>query len=181
MRAVQGGSESAFRELYDLLYDPLYRVCLRVLHDPILAHDAVQECFLRVYIKKHGCNPETAMAWIYAVTRNTAITFYREQQRSAARIDLLDPHDLEDLADSITDLTPESLDLVNTPVEAALRRLPLEQQELLHNRYYNDYSLKRIAQEYEWSMSATKMRLKRAREALRALLVAVLLSCIINL
>src|SRR5207253_5387905 len=117
--------ESALAELYDRYGRAAYGLALRVVRDPALAEDAVQEAFLALWRSAARFVPERSKAstWILTLVHRRAVDAVRREQRRRADT-------LENAPE------PESLDTVEEEawlrlqrerVQDALRKLPDEQ------------------------------------------------------
>jgi len=75
--------ESALAELYDRYGRLAYGLALRILRDPALAEDAVQEGFLAVWRNAQRFVPERAKAstWILTLVHRRAVDLVRREQR----------------------------------------------------------------------------------------------------
>src|ERR1700757_684847 len=82
--------EVALAELYDRFGRIAYGLALRVLRDPSLAEDAVQEAFLAVWRTAGRFVPERAKAstWILTLVHRRAVDIVRRENRR--RADTLD-------------------------------------------------------------------------------------------
>jgi RNA polymerase sigma-70 factor (ECF subfamily) len=128
------------------------------------AEDILQEVFIRVHY--HLCcsqewnKPE---AWIYQISRNLIIDYYR-RRRSTVEIseDLPDEEDLLD-DDPQTQL---ALSLKDT-----IALIPEPYRQALILAEYQGFSQKEIANRLGISYSGAKSRVQRAREKLRDLLL----------
>ena len=69
----------ALAELYDRYGRLAYSLALRVVRDPAIAEDLVQETFLRVWNCVHSIDPrKNALGpWLLAIARNRAIDYLR--------------------------------------------------------------------------------------------------------
>ncbi len=81
--AIQGGSQTALRQLYDLESRRLYGIALRILGRPDQAADAVQETFLQVWQNAAAYMPErgAAAAWLTGIVRYRALDIRRRHSR----------------------------------------------------------------------------------------------------
>lgn len=59
---VAGGMPAALAELYGLCAAPILGLCLRILGDQALAEDALQEFFLRVWVRARLFEPKRGAA-----------------------------------------------------------------------------------------------------------------------
>ena len=75
--------EAALAELYDRFGRVAYGLALRILRDPALAEDAVQEGFLAVWRNAQRFVPERAKAstWILTLVHRRAVDIVRREQR----------------------------------------------------------------------------------------------------
>ena len=73
--AMAHGDRTAVAELYGLVGGRLYGVAQRILRDPGLAEDAVQEAFLKVWRNAHRFDAAkgTASTWLSVIVRRVAI------------------------------------------------------------------------------------------------------------
>ena len=125
------------------------------------AEDLCQDVFEKVYAKLDRFDPEKASisTWIYSITRNSVIDFYRRSH----------PHDEinENIAtgDSIDDdlLNDETL----AELAVALEKLPEQLREIIVLRYYDGSPLTEIAKKMNLSYGAIKLRHTKALEMIR--------------
>ena len=74
---VQTGSQSAFRRLFEIYSDKVYRTSFYILRDKQYAEDIVQEVFLKVYKSIHKLTKvETFEVWLYRITVNTCSSYF---------------------------------------------------------------------------------------------------------
>jgi RNA polymerase sigma-70 factor (ECF subfamily) len=148
----------------DLMYRqtirPLYAyVSQRVGGDRSLAEDLVQEAWLRALDDWAAKGvPNEPLAWLIRVSRNILVSHFRRirpQQLEPTVIDLEDPR----LAPS----TPESAAVIGWGM-AQLRRT---HSDILEAFYFDEKSLREIADERSISERAVEGRLHRAREKLK--------------
>src|SRR5689334_20464971 len=76
---LQRRDPEALAELYDRHGSMVFRLILRIVRDPGIAEDLVQETFLRVWNRASSFDPERGAAapWLLAVARNRAIDYLR--------------------------------------------------------------------------------------------------------
>ena len=125
------------------------------------AEDLCQDVFEKVHTKLDKFDPDKASisTWIYSITRNSVIDFYRRSH----------PHDEinENIAvdDSIDDdmLNDETLE----ELAEALEKLPTQLREIIVLRYYDGSPLTEIAKRMNLSYGAIKLRHAKALELIR--------------
>ena len=141
-------------------YQPeLLRVCYFYLKDRMLAEDAVQETFVRVW-RKLGSYHEDGRekAWIYRI----AINCCRDTQRTGWFRRML-PTGRPQLFPEENVVVPEDTIALNM----AIHDLPLRLREVILLYYYQNFTSTEIAEILGISQPAVSERLKRARRQLR--------------
>lgn len=88
----------AFDRLYHATSSKLFGVCLRVLRNRPEAEEAVQEVFVKIWLKadRFSVTGQSPMSWLIAIARNQAIDRLRRQRDMVgglddAALDLRDP------------------------------------------------------------------------------------------
>ena len=164
---VARADEEALAELYDRFGRVAYGLALRIVRDPALAEDAVQEGFLAVWRSAARFVAERAKAstWILTLIHRRAVDLVRrEQPRRAEPIDAA-PHD------SGHDTEEEAwLRLRRTRVQEALKRLPDKQREALELAYYGGFTQSELADRLGEPLGTIKSRMFSGLASLRELL-----------
>jgi RNA polymerase sigma factor (sigma-70 family) len=164
---VARADEGALAELYDRFGNVAYGLALRVVRDPTLAEDAVQEAFLAVWRSAARFVPGRAKAstWLLTLVHRRAVdTVRREQPRRAEPLEVApEPtaHVTEDEA---------WLRLQRTRVQDALRRLPDQQREALELAYYGGFTQSELADRLGEPLGTIKSRMFAGLARLRELL-----------
>lgn len=137
----------------------LYAVAFNVCKNAEDAEDVVQDTFIQYHmIKKEFDNEKHIRAWLIRVTINKAKNMNRTFWR-------LNKMSLEDYMETLTFETPESERLFET-----VMNLPQKYRIVIHLFYYEDYSIKEIAEILKISISNVKVRLSRGRLLLKQIL-----------
>ena len=126
------------------------------------AEDLCQDVFMKVHTKLESFDPEKASVstWIFSITRNSVIDFYR-RSRPFAEMDENLPEDGAIDDGLLNDETLEEL-------AAALEKLPLQLREIIVLRYYDGLPLTEIGKKLDLSYGAIKLRHAKALNELRA-------------
>lgn len=125
------------------------------------AEDLLSEVFEKILRKLDAFDPEKASlsTWIFTVTRNTVIDFFRRSKPS------------EELDENLSDDTELDESLLNSEtlseLAAALRKLPQQLMDIIVLRYYDGKPLTEIAQLMNLSYGAVKLRHQNAVMLLR--------------
>lgn len=125
------------------------------------AEDLCADVFEKVFRKIDGFDKEkaTLSTWVYAITRNTVIDYFRKM-KPTEEIDESIP------ADTTVDaslLKKETL----SDLAKALKTLPQEQQDIVVLLYYDRIPLTQIAQMMHLSYGMVKQRHQKALAALK--------------
>lgn len=88
----------AFDRLYNATSAKLFGTCLRILKDRAEAEEAVQEVFVKIWLKadSFGVTDQSPMSWLIAIARHQAIDRLRAHRQAAtsledAAMDIRDP------------------------------------------------------------------------------------------
>ncbi len=152
-------------QLFAEFADATYTLSYRILGDRHLAEDVVQETFIKVIRALPTYRGEGPIAaWIYRIGYREAITMSRKR-----RDDVTDPDSAVfanlPAAESVED-TVMSMDLVER-IDVAMGSLSEPVRAAFTLRDIQGLPTREVAEILDVSQSAVKMRLARAREALR--------------
>ena len=138
---------------------------MHLLADPEEALDQTQEIFCKVYTRLHTFRAEAKFStWLFVLTRYHCLTVLDTlKKRPFVRLDTTN----EWLGGSVQPDEP-TLDERWVRAERTLSRLSTQDQQLLRRRYLANKDVATLATEARVSVSAMKMRLKRARDQARA-------------
>lgn len=136
--------------------DSLFSVAFNVCANASDAEDVVQDTFLQYHTEsKPFADEQHIRAWLIRVAINKAknlrLSFWRRKSVP-----------LEEYMERLTFETPEAGSLFEE-----VMRLPEKYRVVLHLFYYEDYSVKEIAEILHLSESNVKVRLSRGRTLLK--------------
>ena len=152
-----------FSHLYNRYADRVYSKCIALLKNDMLAEDALQEIFLKIFLNLGKFGHQSKFStWVYSVSYNYCIDQIRRQKKDR---ELFADNDTDiekyDLRDEIDDT--QMLEMNVQHLEATLKYLSDDDRILLLMKYQDDMSVKDICLVLDKSESAIKMRLKRAK------------------
>jgi RNA polymerase sigma factor (sigma-70 family) len=157
---------TAGQELFSRYFDELCRFFESKCHQD--ADDLVQRTMLACLGAKHQFRKQASFrTYLFAVARHELYHYLRSRHRDGERTDLL----TTSLAEIVT--TPASRIARNADrvrIVEALRRLPVEQQTLLEMHYWHELDSEALGEILEIAPGAVRVRLHRARAALREVL-----------
>lgn len=151
--------ELALAALYDRYGTVTYRLALRVVRDPSLAEDAVQEAFLTVWRTAGSFLAERAKpsTWILTLAHRRAVDLVRREERRRA-VSLEETELPEDPSGRATEEEIELLERRRV-VQEALRQLPDEQRQALELAYYAGLTQSELADRLSVPLGTIKSRM----------------------
>ncbi|MEZ0540059.1 RNA polymerase sigma factor [Fibrella arboris] len=154
-----------FTELHNRYQQKVYQSCLQFLHNPEEAMDQTQEIFCKVYTRLHTFRAEAKFStWLFVLTRYHCLSVLDTlKKRSFVPLDSVG----ETMIGQVQWDEP-SLDERWFQAERTLNKLSTQDQQLLRRRYLANKDVATLASEAHVSVSAMKMRLKRARDQARS-------------
>jgi len=172
------GDQHAFEELIGLYGPRLLLKAEQMLGCPDEAKDCVQECYIQVHKNIATFRQEADIfSWMYRILVNSCLTKMRK--RSAATMESLDELQpifeygcrIEPLWQSLP-TTEEILEKkgAQKQVLTAIQSLPHSMRDVLYLRDIEGHNTAEVAEMLSLSLSATKVRLHRARAALKKIL-----------
>lgn len=179
LKEVAQGEEAAFAELLRRYENAILTFCYSFTRERGMAEDLAQETFLRVYRNAARYKPVAKFStWLYKIAANLCINeIKRNRLRPVLALDEpagSDPEGtrvIERLASGDdTPLTGAEKHEIQSLIRSAIDHLPDDQRTTLVLVEYHHLQYQEIAEILGVSVSAIKMRVKRARETLKELL-----------
>ncbi len=134
-----------FNKYYEEHMPQIYGyIYMRTGRDKTLAEDIVSEIFLKAIEHFHQYSKEkgTFKSWIFQITRNYLIDYYRSKKNQAST-------SLEDLANVLKDPSNTEKfaqeEIEKEVIKQAIDTLPESKKELILLRYFSGYSYEEIA------------------------------------
>jgi RNA polymerase sigma factor (sigma-70 family) len=155
-----GKSQDAFSELVRRHLNLVYSAALRQVRSPQLAEEVSQSVFTDLARAADKLTPDTILtAWLYQVTRRTAIDVIRRESRRQAR---------ERLAVEMAVMnTAAHWNHIEPLLEDAMETLDDADRAAILLRYFENKSLREVGQSLGTSDDAAQKRVSRAVERLR--------------
>ncbi|MBN2536359.1 MAG: sigma-70 family RNA polymerase sigma factor [Spirochaetales bacterium] len=167
-----GMNREQFAEVYDNYASRIYQFIYYKTYHKETAEDITSQTFLRAFENLDHFDPEkgSISAWIYQIARNLVVDHYRAKKKTV---------DIDDVWDLAGEQNVE-LDVQNKEqleeLREVLKKLPVEQRDILILRIWQELSYKEIAQIIGKTEGACKMMFSRVIATLRKnLSVAALL------
>ncbi len=147
-------------KIYDNFAEELRGFIRNKVDNKLTADDILQDVFIKIHSSIDTLKEETKLrGWLYQITRNTIIDYYRKEKPST--------DEFPDLSffEDIEEETPQEK-LANSILEM-IEDLPIKYSEALCLNECHGLSQKETAEKLNISYSGTKSRIQRGREMLR--------------
>ena len=166
IQSLAEGDQQAFLTVYDCYAAKVNALTLHVLSDPMLAEEATQDTFVKVwsrarlYLSERG----TFVSWLLTIARRTALDRVRLEAR---RPRLSDSNVPEEIWSSLRDESQDADEARWKSLYFAVQSLSHNQRLVIELAYYQGLSRSEIAAELGWPLGTVKTRLRAAMQALR--------------
>jgi RNA polymerase sigma-70 factor, ECF subfamily len=176
MHELAEGSETAFDQLLSRYESPVITFCYAFMRNRDSAEDLAQETFMRVFRNARRYQPVAKFTtWLYRIAANLCINELKKgrlrQSRSLDESAGPDPEGtkvIERIAsDCASPLSEVERHEAQKLIGKAIDHLPDDQRTTLVMVEYHHMQYQEIAEILGVTVSAIKMRVKRARETLR--------------
>ena len=168
IHAARGGDVRAFAALVDMYYARCLRFALHMLANRSDAEEAVQDTFVRLYRALPTYREQDSFEpWLFRILGNRCRSAGAKERRHA---DFLE---YGDVPERTTAALHDGEIAWREEIELALRALPVEQREAFLMRHVEGMSYEDMSLATGAGLSALKMRVKRACDALRLRLTEV--------
>lgn len=148
--------------LYRKYSRQMFHVCMSYTGDKDEAKDILQEAFLKVFRNLQNYQESGSFeGWIRRIVSNTAIDFYRSNQRMAYSIPIEEARDIPVAESNDTEIKLEAEEVFQ-----AVRELPEGARLVFQLFAVEGYSHKEIAGKLDISESTSKSQYQRARSLL---------------
>ena len=160
-RYTRQNAEDAFAELVRRHLDLVFSAALRQVRSPQLAEEVAQSAFTDLARQADRLAPDTILtAWLYQVTRRTAIDVVRREARRQLR---------EQVACELNAMNTPAADWTHIEplLDEAMHALDETDRAAVLLRYFENKSLREVGQTLGTNEDAARKRVSRAVERLR--------------
>jgi RNA polymerase sigma-70 factor (ECF subfamily) len=175
LRRLRAGEEDAWGELHRDHYPRLWSSVQRILNNPTLADDVVQEAFIKAHrdIRRFAGQSQLG-TWLYRIAINQALDAVRKKQRTDRWLSFLAPVSEKENQPTVPEghvaatasLGLEHADLRET-IFQAMAELTLEHRAVVQLRLIDEMSLEETARLLRCKPGTVNSRLHYACEHLR--------------
>lgn len=172
---LQERNEKAISLLYDNYADTLLGVANKVVRDPELAQDVVQESFIKIWKKADSYDPSKAklFTWLFRITRNTAIDKLRSVNTKSDKEIQIDVSDVYNLG--VDSIRPEFMD-----VQENLDKIEDKYQIVLEALFFQGMTQQEASDELDIPLGTIKSRLKIGLRELRKIYGPAMILLLLN-
>lgn len=154
-------AEQLFKEYKNKVFGYIFNR----IHNYTDAEDLTSDVFAKVVSHIDGFNPEKASAstWIYVITKNTLIEYFRKQRMTEDIEELQIPVDDEPVDKLVMEERQEIL-------AKALSELPEKMRDIIVARYYHGFRFSKIGEMMDLSETNARVTHMRALAKLKEIL-----------
>ena len=167
LRQAAAGDETAFAEIYDLYAPSVYNYLLRLVNEPAVAEEILQEVFLAMWRGAHSFRAEAKVkTWLLRIAHHQAVTWLRRRRP------LLWPATDDDTEASDVESIEEDLahNWQVDQVRDAILRLSPKHRAVIELTFVHGLSYTEIAQVMNCPAGTVKSRMSYALRHLTGLL-----------
>ncbi|QCX54155.1 RNA polymerase sigma factor [Elizabethkingia sp. JS20170427COW] len=167
--AAQNKDQKAQTQLINIFWVDVFSFVMKKIKDDILADEITVAVFSKVLNKLELYDPNFQFkTWILTIAQNTIIDFWRKKSKETEEL----TNGLEEVKNAYAK-SPEEL-LISEEEEREIKKiiasLDSQYQDIIKLRFFEEKSIKEIAEELQLSVSNTKVRIMRAKKVLAELL-----------
>lgn len=172
--SVKQGNSASLEELYDRYVRQCFGLALRMLGDPALCEEVVQEVFLKIWSKPSSFSSQKGKfaSWLLSMVHHRCIDELRRRSRTEVALEDPETGGILSLA-ADPGLQPADEIWVReqqTAVRAALTQIPDNQRQVLELAYFMGLSHSQIAARLDQPLGTVKTRIRLGMQTLRNLL-----------
>jgi RNA polymerase sigma-70 factor (ECF subfamily) len=164
LRRLKQGEAGALAELYDAYSTVVYRLILRIVHDPGVAEELVQETFLKLW-RRAILVDEGARSlgpWIVTIARNRALDYLDSTRLRTLHLESLEHRKVFSAIDEVLMNSLQTREL-----REAVGRLNTNQRNVIELAYYEGLSYSEVAVRLSQPLGTVKSWARSALQALR--------------
>lgn len=163
------GDTAAFRDIHRELFGGLYNYALKLLQDGDLAGDAVQDLFVKVWVRRGQIGSiKKVKPYFFTALRRQVLNQLRNRHQRELQISGLPRPDIGFSPEEIVVRT-EEYEHLQHKIAALLNGLPRRQKEVIYLRFFEEMDNTQIAEvmgiHYQSVLNLTQKALQKLRTA----------------
>jgi len=176
LRRIGRADEEAFRELFRRYSPNAMALARRVVRQPFIAEEIVQEAFLAAWRNAGGYSEGrgSVRSWLMTMVHHRAVDAVRREESQRRRAEDAQAEDVlavEDPADTV--VARLGLPEERRAVRAALEDLPAEQRQVIELMYFDGLSQSKVSERLGLPLGTVKSRTLLGMRRLRSSLIEV--------
>lgn len=172
---LQQGDELAFSQLYDSYSPALYGLISRIVQDPEVAKDVLQDSFVKIWksAPSYSFEKGTIFTWMLNICRNSAIDVLRKEKKDRE-------HKIQIGSDNVYMENESEMNVNAIGIQGLIDKLPEEQRLMIDYLYFKGYTQQEVADELNIPLGTVKTRSRNAVNELKAYFVITVLLWILK-
>ena len=168
--AIINGDTKAFTVLIDRYKHMVFTLALKILKNREEAEEVSQDVFVKVYQVLHSFKGDSKFStWIYKIAYYRSLDYLKKQKRglSTSSLDSDKEYHLPSIENNLDALEVNER---KQAIKSAIDELPVDDAVVITLHYFEELSLKEIAEIIGVEANTVKVRLFRSRKRLAQLL-----------
>lgn len=169
VEAFQAGDQSAFETIYRLQYNHIYYIAFQYAKKKEAAEDVVQDVFIEIFKSLHQLDtPQHFNAWMNRIVYHSFLRTIRNKQ-DTMRVHMAE-EGFEEFIHDTEQYSPEEAyhhNQARQDVEAVFEEMTVDLQEVARMRFFDELSMKEIADVLEIPVGTVKSRINRVRSTVQ--------------
>ena len=162
---LKNSSDVAFRSLFDLYYQDIYKFSFSLLKSKEFAEENVQDVFLKVWLHRENLNLEKSFkAYLFTIARNGAFNFLNKAANDASLKDEVFYTSQKSYDEGDYSIREEDCKKLR---KQAIKQLPPKRKKIFKMSRKHGKTYEEISQELGISVSTVKNQMSKALETLR--------------
>jgi len=163
------GDTHAFEQIHRELFQALYYYALKLLEDNELADDAVQDLFIKIWVKREGIGElQKVKAYFFTALRHQVLNQLRNLRLRQLNISRLLQPEIEFSPEEIV-VHQEEADSLRARLLQLLNELPARQREAIYLHYFEGMDYQQVAAimgvNYQSVLNLTQKAMQKLRSA----------------
>jgi len=163
---TSSGNQRFIGELYNRYSSKIFRRSISLVKDQSTAEDITHDIFMKILFSLSSFKGNSKVStWIYAISYNFCIDHLRKTKK--ARFNQSEYESYEGMQVDYVDGMEELQRVKSERLKLVMDQVPIEDKMILLMKFQDGFSIKQIQDILNISESATKMRIKRAKEKVK--------------
>ena len=153
--------EKGVRLMMDAYQSRLYWHIRRLIIDPDIAQDVLQDTFIKAYQKFHQFKQDSQLyTWLYRIATNESL----HQLKKSKRMQKSDEETEHHLQNLVADNVSAEAEEIQVLLQKAIQSLPEKQKLVFTMRYYDDLPYEEISKILDMSVGTLKTNYHYAKQ-----------------